>query len=292
MREAGKAAIAAPLILLLAAVCFPVASFALGEVRHAAAPAASGSSLPLVSPAGDARVIGVFKMSALVTVADNVHGEHAGQKLTRTWTLSASSCAGSVCQTLILDRERSAGTDETHSLTRTGPGLYAGSFTFYAPLRCRGRVHPHGSRVPYRIKIAVAGAEAVEGFAFAREITATYVNPKRFDTTRCPLGPSHDAAIYTGSATALLPAPPSASFTYVPSSGNTFLFTDTSAPGTGGAPIISHSWDFGDPASGATDSSAEVEPTHQFSQPGLYTVTLTETDANGLIFTSSQQLQG
>lgn len=174
-------------------------------VLCAVAPAAAAP--PLRSPVGDARVTGTFAMSATVTAARNVHGEHVGQLLTRTWVLTGLECAASVCPSLTLEREREAGIHETLTLARTGPGTYAGGSTFYVPLRCHHRLHPHGARAPYRIEVAVAGVETVGGIAFARQIAATYVNPRRIDATRCPLGPSHDAATYTGSAISPLPAP-------------------------------------------------------------------------------------
>lgn len=152
-------------------------------------------------------MIGAFAMSATVTAAHNVRGEHVGQRLSRTWVLNPLDCAASVCQSLTLERERKAGIHETLTLRRTGPGTYAGSSSFPVPLRCHGRVDRHGARAPYTIELAVAAAEAVAGIAFARQLTATYVNPRRIDATRCPLGPSHDAASYTGSATSPLPAP-------------------------------------------------------------------------------------
>jgi hypothetical protein len=263
----------------------PAGSLARGLARSAA-------SAP-TALAGDARVLGAFAMSARVTAARNVRGEHVGQLLNRSWTLTPQSCAESVCQTLQLDRERSAGIDETLTLTRTGVGTYTGSSSFYVPLRCRGGVHPHGSRAPYRIALTITATEMVQGIAFARQIAATYVNPRRSDATRCPLGPSHDAATYTGSALAPLPVPPVASFaTQVDSTTGSAMFADTSVPGAGGAPIVARQWDFGDPASGAADGSLQAAPSHQFSQPGVYTVTLTVTDTNGLTATSAVQVQG
>jgi gliding motility-associated-like protein len=47
--------------------------------------------------------------------------------------------------------------------------------------------------------------------------------------------------------------------------------------------IASWSWDFGDPASGADNNSALQTPTHIFSAPGVYTVTLTVTAASGCV---------
>ncbi len=52
------------------------------------------------------------------------------------------------------------------------------------------------------------------------------------------------------------------------------------ATASGASPYI-YSWDFGDPASGANNSSNLPNPTHQFSAPGIYTVTLTVFDAVG-----------
>lgn len=57
-------------------------------------------------------------------------------------------------------------------------------------------------------------------------------------------------------------------------------FTDRSVTVSTGN-ITAWSWDFGDPASGAANSSASQNPTHSFATPGTYNVTLTITDASG-----------
>lgn len=229
-------------------------------------------------------------MQARVTEAVNVRGEHRGQRLRRDWTITPGECEGSVCARLLVRRQRSAGIQEALTLKRTGVGAYAGSSTFYAPLRCRGSTYKHGARVPYRITLTIVGAEAVQAIMFARRITATYTNLRRIDTTPCSLGPSHDAATYTGAARSPLPAPPAVSFTAAVDEA-TATATFTATPGVGGAPIVSRRWNFGDPASGAPDSSTEANPTHIFSAAGLYTVTLTVTDATGLTTTVTQQVQ-
>ena len=41
---------------------------------------------------------------------------------------------------------------------------------------------------------------------------------------------------------------------------------------------VTFSWDFGDPASGAANSSTDVNPVHVYQNPGTYTVTLQEQD--------------
>ena len=228
-------------------------------------------------------------MFARVTVAKNVRGEHAGRLLRRRWLISPQSCSGDICQALDLDRERSAGIDESLALRRVAAGTYAGSASFYVALSCKHKTYPHGSRARYLITLSVSSAVSVQGIAFARQITATYRNPKRSDSTPCVLGPSHDAARYTGDATSAIPSPPAASFsTQLDGAGDSAAFADTSTVAPGDAQIVSTLWGFGDPASGAGDSSIAAAPSHQFSGPGVYSVTLTVTDENGLSSTTTQ----
>ena len=52
-----------------------------------------------------------------------------------------------------------------------------------------------------------------------------------------------------------------------------FNFIDNTVV-VGGGTVLSWAWDFGDPASGANNTSALQNPTHTFSGPGSYTVTL------------------
>jgi gliding motility-associated-like protein len=67
-------------------------------------------------------------------------------------------------------------------------------------------------------------------------------------------------------------APPNnASFTYSCTNNNTVSFTSTSAL----CPNLS--WNFGDLGSGANNTSTLTNPTHTFSLPGQYTVTLNAT---------------
>jgi PKD repeat protein len=69
--------------------------------------------------------------------------------------------------------------------------------------------------------------------------------------------------------------------------GKPSSFTDLSIVplGTVGA----WNWNFGDPASGANDTSSLQNPVHVFSAPGTYTVTLTVTSNNGCVSTLSMQ---
>ncbi len=66
-------------------------------------------------------------------------------------------------------------------------------------------------------------------------------------------------------------APPNvANFTYACVNNTTANFTNTSALCPTG-----FSWNFGDPASGTNNTAATANPSHTFSAPGNYTVTLT-----------------
>lgn len=54
--------------------------------------------------------------------------------------------------------------------------------------------------------------------------------------------------------------------------GDTTRFTNTSSLGA------AFLWNFGDPSSGAANTSAETNPTHVYTRPGTYTITLIATD--------------
>lgn len=237
----------------------------------------------------DARVVGSFEMRARVTVAVNVRGERVGELLHRRWKIVPERCRGSVCRVLRLDRERSAGRHDRLTLRRVGSGYYIGTGVFYVGLRCQGRVYRRASRVPFEITLTVRRVVIVQGIAFAKRITATYDNAARSDSTPCPLGPSHDSGRYSGTTT--VPSPPVASFTFaVNARSDSASFSDMSAPGLGGARIVALLWSFGDPNSGAQNTSTLPDPGHQFSTPGIYSVILTAIDANGLSSTSSSQV--
>jgi PKD domain len=247
-----------------------------------------------VSAAGaagiNARVHGTFSMRAKVTAAVNVRGERVGEVLRRRWVITSSDCHGSSCRVLHLDRQRS---DDRHSrltLVRTGAGRYTGTGAFEVALSCRGRVARHGSRAVYSITLRVTAATSIGGVRFARRIAATYDNRKRSDTTRCPLGPSRDAARYRGRVTSNLPLAPTAAFTVlVNPTTDVASFTDTSPPKRDRAHRRAR-WNFGDPLSGASDRSASRDPQHRFSAPGAYTVTLTEIHHDGLSGTVAQRV--
>ncbi|MEJ7785208.1 MAG: PKD domain-containing protein [Solirubrobacteraceae bacterium] len=65
-------------------------------------------------------------------------------------------------------------------------------------------------------------------------------------------------------------------------------FDNLSTPGD--TPIRSYAWDFGDPGSGAENTSTDPSPFHTYAQPGTYTVTLTVTDESGLTSTTTRDI--
>jgi hypothetical protein len=238
----------------------------------------------------NARVHGTFSMRAKVTAAINVRGERVGEVFRRRWVITSSDCRRSTCRVLHLDRQRS---DHRHSrltLLRTGAGRYMGTGAFGVALSCLGRVARHGSRAVYSITLRVTAATTIGGVRFAQRIAATYDNRKRSDTTRCPLGPSHDAARYRGRVTSHLPLAPTAAFTVlVNPTTDVASFTDTSLPKRDRAHRLVR-WNFGDPLSGASDRSVSHDPQHRFSAPGTYTVTFTEIHHDGLSATATQSI--
>jgi PKD repeat protein len=266
----------------------PIRHRALGLLLGAVVVLVAAGPARAAAGVADARISASFLMHGRIVTAVRVRGERPGQAVTRRWTFTGLSCAGSVCPRLSLRRQRSADRFDRVTLSRIGIGSYAGSGQFYSALMCRGRLVPRGLVVPYRITVQVAQVAAIEGIGFASQLTATYTNLRRIDRTRCPIGPSHDAAQYTGAA-APLPTPPTAAFSVAAHPAtDSVTVTDTSVPGAGRARIVSRVWQFGDPASGPVNTATSSPAEHTFSAPGRYQVLLTVTDANGLTATAVQ----
>ncbi len=269
--------------LLLGAALGLVAAAALTGVMMVA-----GAAPARAAGVADARISTTYLMHGRIVTAVRVQGEHRGQSITRRWTFRGLGCRGNVCRRLSLRRQRSANRFDRLTLLRIGVGTYAGSGRFASALRCRGRRYPRGLVVPYTIRVQVTQVVPVEGIGFAGQLSAVYINRRRIDHTRCPLGPSHDAAQYIGVA-APLPAPPVPAFLVAAHpADDSATFTDTSSRGAGGARIVSRTWQFGDPASGAANAAIARSAQHTFSAPGVYQVTLTVTDTNGLSATTTR----
>ncbi len=79
--------------------------------------------------------------------------------------------------------------------------------------------------------------------------------------------------------------PVAADFVYQCSDDMQVLFEETTAPCS-----TSRTWNFGDPVSGGQNTSTGATPTHTFSVPGSYTVTLTATGPCGNVSTSTRQV--
>lgn len=54
--------------------------------------------------------------------------------------------------------------------------------------------------------------------------------------------------------------------------------------------LVSYSWDFGDPASGSSNTSTQPEPSHVFSAPGTYTVSLSAISGAGGTSTATTEV--
>lgn len=89
--------------------------------------------------------------------------------------------------------------------------------------------------------------------------------------------------VQTGSATVIVNPLPTGNFTFtVPScETRTISFTDASVANAG--TLTNWQWDFGDPGSGAANTSTLQNPTHTFATSGTYTVTLTVTTDKGCV---------
>jgi hypothetical protein len=174
-----------------------VAAVAGASSLSAEAGAGAASPYPIV-PTSKAVLTGTFVMHGRITVAVGVRGERPGETITRAWAFFPQSCRTGSCQRVVLRRERSAGTHTTITLRRDASGTYRGAGAFDAPLRCLGRTYPRGETALYAVSVRIKQAIVVNDVRFAETITATYLNSRRIDHTICPLGPSHDAARYTG----------------------------------------------------------------------------------------------
>jgi PKD repeat protein len=107
----------------------------------------------------------------------------------------------------------------------------------------------------------------------------TYQSPGTYTVTLTVTDSAGEQATTTQSVTAA--AGPVAAFTLAPGSpapGATVTFNGTpSTPGAASSGITSYAWTLGD---GATATG--VTPSHAYSAPGVYTVTLTVTDSRGV----------
>jgi hypothetical protein len=157
---------------------------------------AAGAGAAAGPPFPDARLQGTFQLAGRVTAAHAVRGEHVGQTLARLWSFS-STCPSGQCAQVALVRSRGAASDAL-TLTRTGPGRYSGSGSFFLPLSCAGRVYAQGEKVPFTISVRITLAVPFGAQSVATRVSATYVNRRRINRTPCVAALGHDAASYHG----------------------------------------------------------------------------------------------
>jgi PKD domain len=257
--------------------------------------AAVGGVAPAAAPGRGRRMSGIrlagtFAMRGTLTNVENVLGERRGERVRRTWSFFPR-CAKGACSRVTLKRGRSARRIlDVVGLVRKGRGHYVGRGAFWIALRCAGAVVKHGGRAHEIISVRVTRTATVGTTRLATRLSATYTNPSRTNLTRCPGGIGHDAARYQGRLATPLPGPPTADFTdTVDLLTSTASFSDQSQPGTNGPPIVSWSWNFGEPSS-PEDTSTRRNPSHRYALPGIHTVTLTIRDQYGQVATTTRQV--
>jgi hypothetical protein len=176
-------------------------------VAAALAVVASGSA-PASGQAMQGRLQGTFTMHGRLTSVYNVHGEHQGERVERTWTF-VPQCARGSCGRVLLRRQRAGRhIPDVLVLTRQASGRYVGHGGFWVPLRCAGRIVRHGGRATGTITVRITRTTIAGTTPFATAVRATYSNPSRQNLIRCPGGIGHDAATYRGHLTSPLPGAP------------------------------------------------------------------------------------
>lgn len=100
-------------------------------------------------------------------------------------------------------------------------------------------------------------------------------------------GAASSVADSTVTVTVGTPQGPQAAFT-VTCDGPACSFANSSTPSTG----LTYAWDFGEPSSGAANTSTAAEPTHTYNVTTVtdFTVTLTVTDASNAQSTAQQTI--
>ena len=117
-----------------------------------------------------------------------------------------------------------------------------------------------------------------------RNPSHTYADPGTYDVTLTvanTLGTS-DPLVKTAFVTVTTPPPPVApvaAFSGSPRSGTAPRKVDFSDASSNGP--TSWAWDFGDPGSGAANTSSAENPSHTYASPGTYDVTLTASNSAG-----------
>lgn len=137
---------------------------------------------------------------------------------------------------------------------------------------------PAGSRHGWSGRTGPTVAACTGGFGSNGWVTATHCMPTLANQPnvrfRFLFGSGTTCNAYDGIAVDDIyinnAQPNTAGFNWVCAGGNTINFTNTSLP----CPTT-FTWNFGDPASAGSNTSTATNPSHTFTAPGNYTVTLT-----------------
>lgn len=155
-----------------------------------------------------------------------------------------------------------------------------GLATFTAPPECLGTPtqFTDGSTGPAAWSWYFGDPTVTNDSSNVQNPTYTYPSPGTYTVT-LTAGTSPCPSTYTTTVT--VHAVPTASFIYNQiCGGQTVNFTSTSTIAPSDT-IGTYTWNFGDPGSGGNNTSALLNPSHTFTGPGTYTVTLTATSTFG-----------
>jgi hypothetical protein len=224
---------------------------------------------------------GRWRMDGRVRVAENIGDRHRGTRLTRTW-LFHPKCGDPGCP-VVLRTERTGGSYDRVMLRPSG-ALYVGTVKERAYC-LNGRWA--GTYANFTVRMTVTDTVTTTARAVAVAGYGNYRFAVPGGYPRCPGAAPGRALEVTAVDLAREDGPkaPEADFSYEPdpplarSGFNTVFFTDAS---TDDSQIVSRAWDFGDPASGASNASTDPNPQHSYAAPGNYRVMLTVTDDEGL----------
>ncbi len=174
----------------------------------------------------------------------------------------------------------------TVTLIAIGPGGNSNpvttSIAVVPPPVAKFSANPTSGTAPLSVQFTDASTGSVTGWSWSfgdggtsavQNPNHTFTNPGTYTVTLTAIGPGGNSSPATTSIT-VIPPPPATNFSVTPNNGTAPLsvqFTDAS---TGS--VTTWSWAFGD---GAT--STVQNPSHTYSTPGIYTVSLTAAGPGG-----------
>lgn len=212
----------------------------------------------------------------------------SGAEGPRTLVFTASGYAGATSSTIDV---RPLGTTTTITTDAPDPSISGASVTVGFLVTSAGptpigtvsvTVSDEGANCSAALQGGAASCQLVLNRTGDRTLTATYSGAPG-------LTGSSDTESHRVEAPPPENRPPKADFSSQ-CADLTCQFTDRSSDPDGNPTIVSWSWNFGDPLSGANNTSPAQNPAHTFSGSGKYAVTLTVTDNRGATNTASAQV--